>query len=462
MSAANASLSSLAEEAAAAKHGLRLLARACVPLIERCRVLAAQKRLLTKWHGPRSPASGGRGFVGAGAASGTSMMPVPRGTGGAAQATAPGLLLGGLRSLAGALGREAGGQPGRSNGEEAGSNCEDREGDAQTRSAGRSGVGDGETARDGDCVRRHQTRGKRQQRQRRQQQLEEEEDRKDEEQPPLVSLRAVGIAAVAAQRLVRLAACRAARRASTRAAAARRAASAAATAATPAEKTLAPTQASGTSDHRGPLRPGHDRASGDAGGGGFIPLGPWGSAGRGVALLDESELVPPMSVSPALSSVFYAGTYCTAAGARASAPKEAAGASDPATADADAGADAAGVAVGCGPGGGRSRDDSESAATRCLELLGALVANSSDEHCGRPAGAEGSQRRGGEGALRCYLQDVLAGPSLLQVVAGGQAGHRSRLEKRGLVVPAPWAAGRGCDPLAGGGASRVVAGRCAR
>lgn len=44
----NGRISALSAEASAANRGLHLLARACVPLMERCRLLAMQKRLLRK------------------------------------------------------------------------------------------------------------------------------------------------------------------------------------------------------------------------------------------------------------------------------------------------------------------------------------------------------------------------------------------------------------------------------
>eukprot|EP00752_Nemacystus_decipiens_P007392 g6611.t1 len=452
LSAANVSLSSLAEEAAAAKHGLRLLARACVPLVERCRTLAAQKRLLTKWHGPRPGAPGALATAGEGG--GTMVLQAARGAGGAAHATAAELLLGGLRSLADALGRETGArQRGRPPGGGVGSNGEGEEGDAHPRSAGRNGGQDRKKARDGGSLRRHQKRG--------QQQEDGAKEEQEEEHRPLVSLRVVGIAAVAAQRLARLAAYRAARRACARAAATRRVSRAAAA---PACETL-PAKATGTMSGQctppPPPPPTSDRGGDGTDDGGFITLGPRGLAGRGVALLDEDELVPLTSVSSALSSLFSAADsigISTAPGGRDSGPKGTAGAPDAAAA-------AAAAVVGCN-GGGRLRDDGESAAARCLELLDALVGSSAFEGGGRPAGTKDSRRRGGrEGTLRLFLGNV-ADPSLLQVVAGGQALHRSRLEKRGLVPRPPWAAGGDttCDPFAGGraGASRVIASRCAR
>ncbi|CAM9947148.1 unnamed protein product [Scytosiphon promiscuus] len=156
----------------------------------------------------------------------------------------------------------------------------------------------------------------------------------------------------------------------------------------------------------------------DRKGGGVIPLGQRGSGG-GVALLGEHEVVP----TTALTLSFLLASGGSAGG-------------------------------GSGSGAGRS------AAARCLGLLGELVVVRE---------AEGA--RGGAGVSRVFdggLSDAAGLPSLLQLLAGGQAGHWRRLERRGLVPTTPWGCGADGDgggkthPLWRGGASRVVAGRCAR
>ncbi|CAM9947217.1 unnamed protein product, partial [Scytosiphon promiscuus] len=216
LAAANLQVSSLAEEACAAKAGLRLLARACAPLLERCRVLAAQKRLLTRWYGPSTTAvvaaavaAAERGGIGSalcpGAGRGGGGRGGPEVEGAVVQPNAV-LLVDGLRTLVSALSAE-----GRQR-ERGPDCCNERE----TRGGNNGGGAEHPTGRS-NCF-HGQTQ---------QQQQKQEEQEQQQQERPLVSLRAVAIAAVAVERLKRLGAVRAARRASARAAAAAAAAAAA-------------------------------------------------------------------------------------------------------------------------------------------------------------------------------------------------------------------------------------------
>ncbi|CAM9140621.1 unnamed protein product, partial [Pylaiella littoralis] len=478
VAAADVHLSSLAEEASAAKTGLRLVARACAPLVERCRVLAAQKRLLIKWHGPATSATS------AAAADGGQRdrmaSPGCRFSGGAAAPTVAAqprtavLLVDELRSLVAALGRESreaegqrqDGQHGRGLGPSDGGGSSSGSALSSTplRSTGGDGGGSsGGVGGNGNTAGNPDT-GMFQQRKQQQQQ-------QDEHQQPLVSLRAVGIAAVAVQRLLRLAACRAARRDSARAAStartdAARAAAAAAAATASAGGTTTTTTTTTTTDatsgcaraHRPPPPPSPTRSrpdtrlqqnngSNDDGGvcdgngdGGVISLGPRGSGG--VAMLAENEIVPPPSMSLALSSLLDRratdgnGAIAAAAASPASAP-----------------APAGNSGGGGGGGGGTGCGEGDSAAARCLGLLSALVLENAS--WGRGWGVVRGSAGGaaGGGVMAGGVGEAGAGPSLLQAIAGGQLGHWWRLEKRGLVPSPPWD---------GRSASRVFASRCER
>ncbi|CAM9519732.1 unnamed protein product, partial [Ectocarpus sp. 8 AP-2014] len=453
--ALNARLSTITEEASAAKTGLRLLARACWPLLERCRLLAEHKRLLAKWHGSSAAAAADAAAAAARRGGGAVLGAVARrpraggrggGVGGdaasaeaAAAAAAPGsqqpttvLIIDGLRSLVDALsqdGDEEEGQAGRGLGFENGGGdppapASRAHGTPRRPGSSEGGGGCGEVGDTAGNVHNHQHHDKRQQRR------------------PLVSLRATCIAAVAVQRLVRLAACRASRRE------AARAASAAATADSSQPDPPPPPTAAGG-------RPGPSRR-GDAGiGEAIIPLGPrgsgGGSSGGGVPMLLDTQVVSPGSMSLALMPLL------------ADHSKD--GTGDPSQAGG-----AACRSDGGGGGGGGGSGDGE----RCMGLLGALVVvdagNISSAGTGgsggaAPAAATGDWfGRGSEGAavVTGAARDAAGRTSLLEVLAGGQVGHWRRVEKRGLV---PWAGsggGSGSDPRLLGGASRVVASRCAR
>ncbi|CAM9419672.1 unnamed protein product, partial [Ectocarpus sp. 6 AP-2014] len=457
--ALNARLSTVTEEASAAKTGLRLLTRACWPLLERCRLLAEHKRLLAKWHGSSAAAAADAAAAAAARRGGAAVLgavarrPRAGGRGGgvggdaasaeaAAAAAAPGsqqpttvLIVDGLRSLVDALsqdGDEEEGQAGRGLGSENGGGdppapASRAHGTPRRPGSSEGGGGCGEVGDTAGNVHNHQHHDKRQQRR------------------PLVSLRATCIAAVAVQRLVRLAACRASRRE------AARAASAAATADSSQPDPPPPPTAAGG-------RPSPSR-HGDAGiGEAIIPLGPRGSGGSsggggGVPMLLDTQVVSPGSMSLALMSLL--GDHS----------KD--GTGDP--------SQAGGVACrsdggGGGGGGGGGSGDGE----RCMGLLGALVVvdagNVSSAGSGGSGGAASTAAtgewfgRGGEGpaVVTGAARDAAGRTSLLEVLAGGQVGHWRRVEKRGLV---PWGGsggGSGSDPRLLGGASRVVAGRCAR
>lgn len=423
VTAINVRLSALAAEASAAKNGLRLLARACSPLLERCRSLAAQKRLLTRWYGSLA--------AGEAVVRERELHRGWRDMAGAPPDTT--LLVDGLRALVAALGsREAGGQDGNSvvggedgmgrgfslgsmpspplprvagepRGVRSGVRCQDQEG----RRDGLGCEGHGRTVSGSAGFRCH----------------------------PVVSLRAVGIASVAVQRLRRLAACRARHRE-----AARRAGD---------------VGGAGDDDNTKPRgdRPGSGNSTGKRGGGGgvcgeeredastgglhspversspgrtvkpgrspvasranvgdfsndddVIPLGPWGFGG--VALLSEAD-VPPLPPT-ALANEGHPEAFLLSSAA-----------------------------------------NSRRGSARCLALLSALVV---------PEGGS----PGGEGG-RVGRDGMAEAPTLLQVLAAGQPGHWRRLEERGLV---PTRFGDCGDGGGGGygdaGSSRVFSGRCAR
>ncbi|CAN0559071.1 unnamed protein product, partial [Ectocarpus sp. 12 AP-2014] len=449
--ALNTRLSTTTEEASAAKAGLRLLVRACLPLLKRCRLLAEHKRLLAKWHGSSAVAAADAAAAAAARRGGGAVLgaaarrPGAGGPGGgvggdaasveAAAAAAAGsqqpttvLIIDGLRSLVDALsqdGDEEEGQAGR------GLGFDNRRGDSPapaSRTHGtprrpgscEGGGGCGEVGDTTGNVHYHQHHDKPQQRR------------------PLVSLRATCIAAVAVQRLVRLAACRASRREAARAAAA---------ATTDSHPDLPPPPPPPGG------RPGPSR-HGDVGiGEDIIPLGPRGSGGSsagGVPMLLDTQVVSPGSMSLALMSLL------------ADHSKD--GTGDP--------SQAGGVACrsdGGGGGGGGSGDGE-----RCMGLLGALVVVDAGNVSSAGTGGSGAAAsaaatgewlgRGGGGTavVTGAARDAAGRTSLLEVLAGGQVGHWRRVEKRGLV---PWAGSGGgsrSDPRLLGSASRVVASRCAR
>ncbi|CAN0163984.1 unnamed protein product [Ectocarpus sp. 13 AM-2016] len=434
--ALNARLSTTTEEASAAKAGLRLLVRACLPLLERCRLLAEHKRLLAKWHGSAAAADaaaaarrGGGAVIGA-AARRSGARGRGSGVGGdaasaeaaAAAAAAAGsqqpttvLIIDGLRSLVDALdqdGDEEEGQAGRGLGsdnrrEGFPSPASRTHGTPRRPGSCEGGGGCGEVGDTAGNFHYHQHHDKRQQRR------------------PLVSLRATCIAAVAVQRLVRLAACRASRRGAARAAAA---------ATTDSHTDLPPPPPPPPGG-----RPGLSR-QGDVGiGEDIISLGPrgsGGSSGGGVPMLLDTQVVSPGSMSLALTSLL------------ADHSKD--GTGDP--------SQAGGLACrsDCGGGGGGGSSDGE----RCMGLLGALVVVDAGDVSSAATGEW--LGRGGTAVVTGAARDAAGRTSLLQVLAGGQVGHWRRVEKRGLV---PWAGrggGSGSDPRLLGGASRVVASRCAR
>lgn len=413
VSAVNSRLSSFAAEASAAKAGLHLLARACVPLIERCRLLAAQKRLLAQWQ--RSTTAGASFGV-------TETNEIPYSN--EAAPPSAGLLVSGLRTLVAALGRESQrgeGHSGRRDSHEE----EDKLRRQVPGSVGARGgsPGSGAVASGKSCC--------------------------SQPQRPVASLRAVAIALVAARRLAKLAAYRAERRNSARAttgartplrdgaatdkaysspAAARgtggsggdpvRGQSACSTGRCPSTQSPPVRRKSPTSRLRSRDR---DYDSG------VIPVGPAGSGG--VPLLDETDvsllhggLLVNGEAAAFLRSPFRARTAVSPGG------------------DADAAA-----------------ADGNTAAVRCLELLGVLVASG--------GGEEGRALPGGGFGI----EGMAGRPTLLQLLAAGQVGHWRRLEERGLVPLRRGSCGAR-EGRGGGigsesfeiGASRVIAGRHAR
>lgn len=326
----NGRLTALSAEASAANRGLHLLARACAPLIERCRLLATQKRLLTKMlhERPLTPVE---------------LEPV----------AAP--LTDGLRALVAALDDST-----------EGTTSTRRRGDKRGGEKGEGGV------------REILSRAPR----------------------PLVSLRAVGIAMVAAQRFVRLAAFRASRRiVSTR----REEADVPALHAAKVNMGFGGccggvdgTRGSGMVYSHG-AKSLNDRCKYRED---VIPLGPRGAGG--VFMLEEAEVSP--TLSPAAAAILDPGN----------------------------------TSVG-------------SAAWACLGILDALICDQVKD---------GAWVRGFGGEVMGDGE-----PSLLRVLAAGQARHWRRLQERGLVPVrlVLWEAD-GREARIGGslGTARVVVGRLAR
>lgn len=273
-------------------------------------------------------------------------------------------------------------------------------------------------------------------------------------QRPVVSLRAVAIALVAAQRLAKLAAYRAARRGSSRVATG---AGTPPTGDVPTDETYGslgaarggggggggardPERRQGDYTGRCPLTPppacrrGSDSLPPTTSLGsrrgcenGVIPLGPAGSGG--VPLLDAADVRVPSA--PALAEGVASAVACAWSPLRTGWGAWASGR------DASASAD-------------------DTAAAQCLEILDVLVAAGGSRM--------GRTLRGGFG-----IEGMDGSPTLLQVLAAGQVGHWRRLEERGLVssrrgscgVPGGGGGGTRSQSLAGG-ASRVIASRHAR
>lgn len=406
-----------------------MLARACVPLIQRCRLLAAQKRLLTKWQ--RSAVTGAF-FAGGETYDFFS-------SNGAAPPSA-GLLISGLRALVAALGRESvrgGGHSGRRepHAEEEDSLHRQVPGSVGSRGGGSPGSGTVVSSR--PCCSQPQP----------------------QPQRPVVSLRAVAIALVAARRLAKLAVYRAERRTSARentgagtppprdAAATdkacssspgaargkgggggggdpvRRRQSACNTGRCPSTRSSPGRRESGSPPASGPRSRDRDYDSG------VIPLGPAAGSG-GVPLLDEADVT--LLTGNVLGDGGVAAAF-TRSPFRARATGSSGGSADAAAANGD------------------------TAAVRCLELLDVLVAAGG-------VAPEGRALPGGFG-----IEGVAGSPTLLQVLAAGQVGHWRRLEERGLVPLRRGSCGvRGGGEGGGGGqgfnveTSRVIASRYAR
>ena len=228
----NDRLSALSAEASAAMAGLRLLARACAPLIERCRLLATQRRLLARLSVDYAPIIR------------TSMLMAE-----------PDIdvshLMDGLRALVATLDR-------CDNKKRTDARCGEWQADARRRESG-----GGEAASEKVCENL----------------FRETVVPFPSYRPPLVSLRAVGIAAVAARRLLRLAVLRASRRA-----------------ASMQEMTCSPMrriEQPGCSPCVQRENPNHH----DCDGNDVIPLGPLGRTG-GVSMLCEADVsfVLPVTV----------------------------------------------------------------------------------------------------------------------------------------------------------------------
>lgn len=463
----NSCLTALSNEAWAAKAGLRLLARACLPLLERCRLLAAQKRLLTKWQVSktktvaaaaaisRKKKGGRRGTTNRTLSenayyqysSEAAAAATQEGTGASAQAPAPdtAVLVDGLRALVAALSRDfcfrqVDRSPRRRVG--GGSSESDEEDNVSCRTA---------------------------------------EKRNSAPPPapppvvfqrPLVSLRAVGIASVAVQRLVRLAR----NRSVVRQRLWQRQKSQAAMASAGTEKivpssdenhvgggsgcssvadggmpfsTRGPSTQTTARSSRSPL-PSPDQHNGHTqhvfisplsrvfpialidhnDSGGVIPIeqrggrGAGGSSG-GIRMLGDEDVLS-LSATTALTNK---KSPVAAFLSRPPSGKEE-------------------EALSIAGGGG-----SPSAATRCLGLLSVLVVDGGGR-VSRAAGSVGGRMSSHE-------------LTLLEVLAAGQVGHWRRLEERGVVpsrLEAGWnGSGSRCgEGLVHGRASRVIAGRYIR
>lgn len=388
--------SSLIREAAAAKSGLRLLARACVPLLERCRSLAAQKRLLSRLEGGlRLSADHER-------------IEMETTTGARAMPDAS-LFVDGLRSLVAALSREGAagddfvesiaGRP---------STLPGWLGGVSVASQGRTMSG-GDVSGDGPrgAVRGMGARGDarlgikgaiKMNRQR------EHCDRQS--QTSLVSLRAVGIAVVAAERFRKLAALRAAARA------------AEATLTISLETVVERRDEAPPSDdgggtwsrarQRNQQRPLRRLPRGFSPSGDVIPLGrSWRGRGGGVwgeggvAMLSDADvrlLTSPTALAEGTEFAFLLAP---------SAPETT-----------EAAAVAAVAAVPTATAGG--------SAVRFLRLLDALVSSY--------AGVGTDERTAARtNRAAAFVDGDTCTPTLLQVLAEGQVGHWRRLEGRGLV-----------------------------
>lgn len=508
-------LSSLAKEASVAKTGLLLLARACGPLLERCRSLAMQKRFMLRWYGGVSPRSG------RGSAPAAYCGPLKEGSGLYRGSSSPiidanndadvswPLVVDGLRGLVTALGRGGGGGGGQ------GSRCLDREnspfsmsspgfaavsvgfglerevgdgrggggagGDGSQRGLGRPETGVdmvgsgrvGVLGRDEAAAtsvaaaasvaeaRRGGGKGGR----------EENGSGRGREGPSskcVVSLRAVGIALVAAQRLWRLGRLRAIARAT----------KGKADATVAFAKQCAVVGGGGDGNNgvgdgrignntlpavdtndggrwtQWPLRQ-HPTALSDliplfpwdtGGGGGSIGSGAWGNSG-GVVMLSEADV---RSLSPMALTEGPVFAFLTAAAAEA----EAAASAVPAVVP-------TGVTTATDLSGtpfsviGGSVSSSGSAA-RCLRLLDALLVPDDGD-----SGGSGRQRPGREGDGAGVARDS---PTLLQALADGQAGHWRRIEERGLVPLLGPVATTGSGGRVNGrfGVSRIAVGRFIR
>ena len=273
-------------------------------------------------------------------------------------------------------------------------------------------------------------------------------------QRPVVSLRAVAIALVAAKRLAKLAAYRAARRGSPRVAAGARTPPTddAATVETYGSLGAArgegggggasdPEQGARATGRCPPMRPpacrrGFDSLPSTTSLGlrrgcdnGVIPLGPAGSGG--VPLLDAADLRVPSGSALADAVAAAAAMASARSPFRAGWGAWASGRDAPASAG-------------------------DTAAARCLEVLDVLVAAGD--------GGKGRVLRGGFG-----IEGMAGSPTLLQVLAAGQVGHWRRLEERGLVSSRRGSCGASEGGGGGsrsqnvaGGASRVIASRHAR
>lgn len=465
LSAVDGEMSSLAAEAATAKSGLRLLARACVPLLERCRLLALHKRLLTGWYGRISVS-----IAGIGDDNRTLYMPdsepIPSVTEAVRPAAGPStaILVKGMRALAAALSRGS-----SSLGTETEVNIRDRRLGSHEERAFESPPRSSTSSSKGE---------------------DSERDRVTDGGErvfhcPLVSLRAVGLVGVAVQRLLRLAACKKERRqrqqrgrsGSSRPPAVDRGGTAAGKGCKADSEPTNATAANASDDvyvvesnieeHRGyvvdsdsssggrreqraskigahsparrspeiwrdsghtlPLRARSTQHDGD-----LIPLGVGSGDTGSVRMLSEGD-VPPISAKVLANGGAAARCLLSPIGPRTKGTSGRALAGD-------------------APEYGRS------AAARCRALLEVLVI------------AEGSERDSVEGVRVARGQVASDAPTLLQMLARGQVGHWRRLEDRGLVPMLPVTRGThngtavrdAGGELNGGGASRVIASRYAR
>lgn len=416
-------MSSLKQEAAAAKAGLRLLARACDPLFERCRSLATQKRLLCRWYG-----------YGYGYRTGSDPLDNDKDSGLPPEASLQ--LMDGLRSLVAALGREDAedvgvdrvrGRPASSPGWLGGvgivAGADSAR--AEMRRDGNSvgGINDvgwarhwgaGMATRPAAVTAADRPTGG--------EEGECKGNRDRRHTGNLVSLRAVGIALVAAQRLRRLAALRAV----ARAAEATMTFALGDSGAASSQAHCGGAKNSGTGPNsNGQIRmqpweqngPRRRTAHGDV-----IPFGtPGGGGGTGggsggVAMLCDSHVLPLSSPTaliegPAFPLLLPSPNAATASSSPLSSPATVRG-----------------------------------SAERWLGVLRILVSH-----------GLGGEERAGAGSTRCAAE-LDRSPTLLQVLADGQTGHWRRLEERGLVsLPVRL---RSCGGGGGGGGEEGGRGRC--